>query len=90
LSVAPYKIQFALQGISRTFNANWSIDGFPGASDRFKLPGGLQEQYKKVLRRGDYKTLNVYFQENMYDGSYAYAQFPVPGPVSKFNFTESV
>lgn len=73
---APHKIKFDLQGITRTINANWSYDG-----DEYGM--------KKALRKGDYKTLNVYFQENTYDGSFGYAKFPTSAPRGSYNFTVS-
>ena len=46
---APFGIQFVLAGTDYTVNSNWASDG-------------AELEMKKSLRKGDYKTLNIYFQ----------------------------
>lgn len=61
-------ISFRLLGTTRTVNSQWANDGNELAM-------------KKALRKGDYKTLNVYFQ-NLGDGLLGYCYFPVNGPTA--------
>ena len=49
VGIAPYGIQYALAGTDYTINTSWASDG-------------AELAMKKKLRKGDYKTLNVYFQ----------------------------
>ena len=58
MSLAPSKIKFHLKGVTRTINANWSID-----------TEGSELEMKKKLRKGDYKTLNIYFQKELWEGA---------------------
>jgi hypothetical protein len=46
----PSNIGFVLKGVTRTINASWSVD-----------VTGAELEYKTKLRKGDYKTLNLYF-----------------------------
>jgi hypothetical protein len=55
-------VSFSLKGTTRTVNTNW-------ATDRSEL------QMKKSLRKGDYGTLNVYFQTSA-SGYLGYCYFP--------------
>lgn len=55
---APQRIKFVLQGITRTINANWSTD-----------TTGSELEMKTKLRKGDYKTLNLYFQKVLRGGA---------------------
>ncbi|KAL2755360.1 hypothetical protein ACRALDRAFT_1064497 [Sodiomyces alcalophilus JCM 7366] len=59
---APLGISFSLQGITRTVNTRWSRD-----QDELQM--------KQSLRRGDYKTLNVYFVRDL-GGNLGYCYFP--------------
>lgn len=54
--LAPSKISFKLEGVTRTINANWTID-----------TEGSELEMKKALRKGDYKTLNIYFQKRLWE-----------------------
>lgn len=47
---APNHVKFVLEGVTRTVNAAWSRD-----------VTGAELQMKSALRKGDYKTLNLYF-----------------------------
>ncbi|EQL00112.1 metalloprotease MEP1 [Ophiocordyceps sinensis CO18] len=49
---APTGMQYRLRGIDRTVNATWSN-------------GDDQAKMKKRLRKGDYKTLNLYYLERL-------------------------
>lgn len=49
---APQGISFTLAGTTRTINTNWADDG-------------AELAMKKQLRKGDYGTLNVYFQREI-------------------------
>lgn len=61
-------VQFVLKGTTFTTNASWYSD-----SDELAM--------KKSLRKGDYKTLNVYFQ-NLSGGLLGYCYFPKAAPSS--------
>lgn len=60
---APHGISFTLEEITRTVNPRWSRD-----QDEMQM--------KQELRRGDYKTLNVYFLGGMSGGALGYCYFP--------------
>ncbi|KAF4313664.1 hypothetical protein SLS57_010268 [Botryosphaeria dothidea] len=59
---APQGISFTLAGTTRTINTNWADDG-------------AELAMKKQLRKGDYGTLNVYFQREI-GGNLGYCYFP--------------
>lgn len=62
---APSGFSFTLAGTTRTINANWADDG-------------AELAMKKQLRKGDYGTLNVYFQREIGGNlGYAYLMFLV-------------
>lgn len=61
-------ISFKLLETTRTVNPQWANDGNELAM-------------KKALRKGDYKTLNVYFQ-NLGDGLLGFCYFPVNNPTA--------
>lgn len=61
-------ITFNLLGITRTTNSAWYSDSNETAM-------------KTALRQGDYKTLNVYFQ-NLGDGLLGYCYFPTSNPTA--------
>ncbi|KAL2130453.1 hypothetical protein VTI74DRAFT_6382 [Chaetomium olivicolor] len=61
---APHSIQFSLKGTTRTVNANWAVDG-----------NGYEMTMKKSLRKGTYRTLNIYFLKDMGD-NLGYCYFP--------------
>lgn len=60
---APHNIDFVLKGTDRTTNSAWATDGNELAM-------------KKALRKGDYKTLNIYFQKQLVDKAFGYCYFP--------------
>lgn len=71
----PYGIQFNLKGTDWTINKNWGVD--------LKT-----KKMKKTLRKGDYKTLNIYFQKRLMDDNLGYCYFPIDAPTpgtNKFN-----
>ena len=49
---APYDISFTLASTDRTVNADWTVDG-------------AEVDMKTALRKGDYKTLNLYFLKDL-------------------------
>jgi hypothetical protein len=51
---APHGISFTLKGTDRTVNANWAVDG-----------NGNELAMKKALRKGTYRTLNLYFLKDL-------------------------
>ncbi|KLU82293.1 metalloprotease 1, partial [Magnaporthiopsis poae ATCC 64411] len=59
---APHGISFALKGTDRTINSNWAVDGDPLAM-------------KKALRKGSYRTLNLYFLKSV-GGNLGYCYLP--------------
>ncbi|ROT35078.1 zincin [Sodiomyces alkalinus F11] len=59
---ARFGISFSLQGVTRTVHSTWS-------TDRNEL------QMKQSLRRGDYRTLNLYFLRSV-SGNLGYCYFP--------------
>ncbi|KAF8462926.1 extracellular metalloprotease [Kalaharituber pfeilii] len=61
-------ITFRLAGTTRTVNSQWAMDRNEVAM-------------KTALRKGDYKTLNVYFQQ-LRTGLLGYCYFPVQNPDS--------
>jgi hypothetical protein len=60
---APHGISFVLQGTDYTVNSAWATDG-------------AELTMKKTLRKGDYKTLNIYFQYSLVDDAFGYCYFP--------------
>ncbi|KKY18974.1 putative metalloprotease 1 precursor [Diplodia seriata] len=60
---APHGISFTHAGTTRTINRSWADDGNELAM-------------KRELRRGDYKTLNIYFQRTLDQEALGYAYFP--------------
>ncbi|RPA78483.1 zincin [Ascobolus immersus RN42] len=61
-------VQFVLKGTTRTTNNSYFTDSSELAM-------------KKALRKGDYKTLNIYFQ-NLSGGTLGYCYFPVSNPTT--------
>ncbi|KAK0629527.1 hypothetical protein B0T17DRAFT_589272 [Bombardia bombarda] len=59
---APYNIAFVLKGTDRTINSNWASDG-------------AELTMKKALRKGTYRSLNIYFQKAI-GGNLGYCYFP--------------
>lgn len=59
---APNGISFVLKGTDRTVNSNWASDGNELAM-------------KKALRKGTYRSLNIYFQKSI-GGNLGYCYFP--------------
>ena len=57
-SSGPSNIQFVLKGVTRTVNAAWTVD-----------VTGAELEYKTALRKGDYKTLNLYFLTRLRDNA---------------------
>jgi len=71
----PYGIQFNLKGTDWTINKRWAIDQ-------------KTKKMKRTLRKGDYKTLNIYFQKRLEDDNLGYCYFPTGPPApgtNKFN-----
>ncbi|KAK4104429.1 metalloprotease MEP1-like protein [Parathielavia hyrcaniae] len=64
---APHSIQFSLKGTTRTVNANWAADG-----------NGYEMTMKRALRKGTYRSLNVYFLRDM-GNNLGYCYFPSSG-----------
>ncbi|OJD37622.1 metalloprotease [Diplodia corticola] len=60
---APHSVSFTHAGTTRTVNRSWADDGNELAM-------------KRSLRRGDYKTLNIYFQRTLTQDALGYAYFP--------------
>jgi hypothetical protein len=74
--LAPYGIQFVLAGTDYTVNSNWASDG-------------AELAMKKKLRKGDYKTLNIYFQYEI-GGNLGYCYFPTSVTTGSDDFYVSV
>lgn len=53
---APQGISFTLKGTDRTINSNWASDG-------------AELAMKKALRKGTYRSLNLYFLKSLGDGN---------------------
>ena len=64
---APHQIQFSLKGTTRTVNANWASDN-----------NGYEMTMKRSLRKGSYRTLNIYFLRDM-GSNLGYCYFPASG-----------
>ncbi|KAF2753159.1 extracellular metalloprotease [Pseudovirgaria hyperparasitica] len=62
---APYGISFNVIGIDKTINSRWAYDQ-------------AELEMKGALRKGNYKTLNVYFQTSL-GGNLGYCYFPTSG-----------
>ncbi|CZS95648.1 hypothetical protein WAI453_001524 [Rhynchosporium graminicola] len=75
---APNHVQFTLEGITRTVNAAWSTD-----------VTGAEIQMKSALRKGDYKTLNLYFQTVLRGNALGYAYYPAATTVGSRAFNLS-
>ncbi|PVH82292.1 zincin [Cadophora sp. DSE1049] len=75
---APNHIKFVLQGITRTVNPAWSTDA-----------AGAELQMKSALRKGDYKTLNLYFQKRLMQNALGYAYYPTTTTVGSRAFNLS-
>jgi hypothetical protein len=66
--IAPQRISLQLMGTTRTINEVWATDAnYTGASEL---------EMKKALRKGDYKTLNIYFQKTLWNNALGYAYYP--------------
>lgn len=61
---APHQIQFVHKGTTRTVNSAWAADG-----------NGNEMTMKKALRKGTYRTLNIYFLKDM-GSNLGYCYFP--------------
>ncbi|KAK3377624.1 hypothetical protein B0H63DRAFT_451492 [Podospora didyma] len=71
---APHDIAFVLKGTDYTVNANWATDG-----------NGYELTMKKALRKGTYKTLNLYFLKDM-GSNFGYCYFPTTVTTGSNNF----
>ncbi len=60
---ADYGFQYTIEDIDWTINPSWASDG--GEMDM-----------KRELRRGDYKTLNLYFMKKLRNNANGYCYFP--------------
>ncbi|KAK0126816.1 hypothetical protein ONS95_008395 [Cadophora gregata] len=76
---APNHIQFVLEGITRTVNPHWAT----GVNDDTEL------QMKSALRKGDYKTLNIYFQQSLWSNIIGFARYPTTTDVGSVDFNIS-
>ena len=72
---APNHVQFVLEGITRTVNVAWSTD-----------VTGAELQMKSALRKGDYKTLNLYFTTFLRGNALGYAYYPTTTTVGSRAF----
>ncbi|EOD43825.1 putative metalloprotease protein [Neofusicoccum parvum UCRNP2] len=70
---APHSVSFTHAGTTRTVNRGWADDGNELAM-------------KTSLRRGDYKTLNVYLQRTLTRNALGYAYFPANVAVNSANY----
>lgn len=70
---APSGIQFVLKGTDYTVNSGWASDGNELAM-------------KKALRKGTYKSLNLYFQFALTDDAFGYCYFPTTVTTGSNNF----
>ncbi|KAG4416893.1 hypothetical protein IFR04_009971 [Cadophora malorum] len=75
---APNHVQFVLEGITRTVNVAWSTD-----------VTGAELQMKSALRKGDYKTLNLYFTTFLRGNALGYAYYPTTTTVGSRAFNLS-
>jgi len=73
---APYGFQFTLKGTTRTVNANWANDN-----------NGYEMTMKRSLRKGTYRSLNVYFLQDMGD-NLGYCYFPEAGGATAGSTTQ--
>lgn len=62
---APHDIAFVLKGTDRTINRAWATDS-----------SNSELAMKRQLRKGDYKTLNLYFMKSLVDDAFGYCYFP--------------
>ena len=62
--LAPHKIKFEFAKITRNIDVDWAIDAGVTVDDNTP-----ELEKKKVLRRGDYKTLNLYIQKGIKGGT---------------------
>ncbi|KAK3681370.1 hypothetical protein B0T22DRAFT_388120 [Podospora appendiculata] len=69
---APHGIAFVLKGTDRTINTSWASDG-------------AELAMKKALRKGTYRSLNIYFQKAI-GGNLGYCYFPTTAAVGSNNF----
>jgi hypothetical protein len=63
---APSRITFNLKGTTRTVSKSWAVR--PNDTDDLAM--------RKKLRKGDYKTLNLYFQTDAAEGIYGLCYYP--------------
>ncbi|KAK0726900.1 metalloprotease MEP1-like protein [Lasiosphaeria miniovina] len=71
---APHDIAFVLKGTDWTVNSNWASDG-----------NGYELTMKKALRKGTYKTLNLYFLKDM-GSNLGYCYFPTTVTTGSNNY----
>uniref|UniRef100_A0A8H7K5Z9 Peptidase M43 pregnancy-associated plasma-A domain-containing protein n=1 Tax=Bionectria ochroleuca TaxID=29856 RepID=A0A8H7K5Z9_BIOOC len=71
-SYLPYGITFHLKGTTETINDKWSLD---------KDEMGM----KRALRAGGYRTLNIYYVEDLH-GDLGYCYYPTDAPQGSEDF----
>ncbi|KAK7213877.1 hypothetical protein V2G26_021055 [Clonostachys chloroleuca] len=71
-SYLPYGITFHLKGTTETINEKWSRDG-----DEMGM--------KRALRAGGYRTLNIYYVEDLH-GDLGYCYYPTDAPQGSEDF----
>ncbi|KAK5659995.1 hypothetical protein OQA88_13461 [Cercophora sp. LCS_1] len=69
---APHGFTFTLKGTNYTINSSWASDG-------------AELAMKKALRKGTYKTLNIYFHKTL-GGNFGYCYFPTTVTTGSNNF----
>lgn len=57
----PYKFQFTLKGLDYTVNNTWANDSINAAYTGLTW----ETAYKKKLRKGTYRTLNIYLLSDL-------------------------
>jgi len=72
------RISFQLQGITRTINDVWATDA--------NYTGATELEMKKALRKGDYRTMNVYFLKGLQNYALGYAYYPTVAPKGSDEF----
>ncbi|KJZ72122.1 hypothetical protein HIM_08495 [Hirsutella minnesotensis 3608] len=71
-------VQYNLQGIARIVNDSWAYGPSQISEGDHDVDNPAAFEMKRQLRRGDYKTLNLYYVESIPDDIGGYSTFPVP------------
>lgn len=64
----PHDIAFTLADTDRTVNAEWAND-----------EAGAELTMKRALRKGDYRSLNIYVMNALVDDAFGYCYLPAAG-----------